>query len=157
MKRLKLFQQKMKEIEDLSAQEDYGAALTLLERFVSKYPFVTRMLIRKGELIQLLPETTELGELSDAQNALEMAVEIDPKSVEALIELAHFYSAVLDRDLEAEKRFDQAIERSREFLEEAYRGKISTLISRGENVAAYQCLQEVQSFFPDSVDIEQSD
>ena len=80
MKYLTLFQEKIKEIEDLSMKEDYETALILLESLLSEYPFVTQMLIKKGELIQLLPETSESGELSDAKKALELAVEIDPKS-----------------------------------------------------------------------------
>ena len=55
MKCLTLFQQKMKEIEDLSVQGYDEAALILIENLLSEYPFVTRMLIKKGELIQLLP------------------------------------------------------------------------------------------------------
>jgi tetratricopeptide (TPR) repeat protein len=153
MKRLILFQQKMKEIEDLSAQEDYEVALTLLEHLLSEYPFVTQMLIKKGQLIQLLPEASELGELSDAQKALELALEIDPKSMEAILELAHFYSAVLDQEREADKLFDQAVQRCSEFLEEAYRGKIQSLVSRGKSVEARRWVQKAQKLFPASVDI----
>jgi tetratricopeptide (TPR) repeat protein len=144
-------QQKMKEIENLSMQGDYEAALALLNTFLSEYPFVTRMLIKKGELIQLLPEASELGELSDAQEALELAVEIEPKSVEAILELAHFYSAVLDQEKESEKLFNQAIQLCFEFLEEAYLGKIESLISRG-SAEARQWSQEAQELFPASVD-----
>jgi Tfp pilus assembly protein PilF len=111
------------------------------------------MLIKKGELIQLLPEASELGELSDAQKALELALEIDPKSVEAILELAHFYSAVLDQEREAEKLFDQAVQRCSEFLEEAYRGKIQSLVSRGKSVEARRWVQKAQKLFPASVDI----
>lgn len=154
MKYLTLFQKKIKEIEDLSTKEDYETALILLESLLSEYPFVTQMLIKKAELIQLLPETSELGELSDAQKALELAVEIDPKSVEAILELAYFHSAVLDQEKEAEKLFDRTIQICFEFLEDAYRGKIQSLISRDRREEANRWIQEAQKLFPASVDIK---
>ena len=155
MTELKLLQQKMKEIEDLSVQGDYEAAVILLESLLAEYPFVTRMLIRKGELIQLLPEASERGELSDAQEALELAVEIDPQSVEAILELAYFHSAVLDQEMEAAKLFDRAIQLCFEILEEAYLGKIQNLINRGRSIEARQWIQGARKLFPTSVDMKQ--
>lgn len=157
MKYLTLFQEKIKEIEDLSMKKDYETALILLESLLSEYPFVTQMLIKKGELIQLLPETSELGELSDAQKALELAVEIDPKSVEAILELAYFHSAVLDQEKEAEKLFDRTIQICFEFLEDAYRGKIQSLISCDRREEANQWIQEAQKLFSASLDMEKLD
>jgi tetratricopeptide (TPR) repeat protein len=144
----------MEEIDNLLREGNYEAAFVLLERLLSEYPFVTRLLIKKGELIQLLPEASELGELSDAQKTLELAVEIDPQSVEAILELAYFYSAVLDREKESEKLFDRAIQRCFEFLEQAYLGKIQSLMSRGRSVEARQWFQEAQKLFPTSMDIK---
>jgi tetratricopeptide (TPR) repeat protein len=157
MKYLTLFQKKIKEIEDLSMKEDYETALILLESLLSEYPFVTQMLIKKGELIQLLPETSESGELSDAKKALELAVEIDPKSVEAILELAYFHSAVLDQEKEAEKLFDRMIQICFEFLEDAYHGKIQSLINRDRREEANQWIQEAQKLFPTSVGMKQLD
>ena len=154
MKDLTLFHKKIKEIEDLSMKEDYEAALILLESLLSMYPFITQMLIKKAELIQLLPEKSDLGELSDAQRILELAVEIDPKSAEAILELAHFHSAVLDQEKEAEKLFDRTIQICSEFLEDAYRGKIQSLIDRDRREEASRWIQAAQKLFPASVDME---
>ena len=86
-----------------------------------------------------------------------MAVETDLKSVGGLLESLHFNSAVLVEAVESEKCFNQAIERCFEFLEEADRGKLQSLISRGDSVGAHRCIQEAQKFFPDFVGMEQSD
>lgn len=146
--------QKLKEIEKLSKQGNYEAALVKINDFLSEYPYITRLLLLKGEIIQLLDEDSPLAELKDARKAFELAMEVDPKSIEALLELAHFYSAVEDNDLKAIQFFDQTIQLCLMLLQEAYIGKIKTLINSERKSEALELIKAALKLFPDSDEIQ---
>lgn len=153
MNDLNSLHQPLKEVEKLARRGDYKAALAMINDLLSQYPFDTRLLLLKGEIIQLLDENSPLGELKDARKALELAVKVDPKSIEALLELAYFYSAVEDNDLKALQLFDQAIQLCLTFLQEAYIGKIKSLTSSERKSEALKSIKEALRLFPDSEEI----
>lgn len=145
--------QPLKEVEKLAKRGNYEVALIKVNDLLSQYPFDTRLLLLKGEIIQLLDEDSPLGELKDARKALELAVKVDPKSIEALLELAYFYSSVEDNDLKAIQLFDQAIQLCLTFLQEAYIGKIKSSVNSERRSEALKSIKESLRLFPDSEEI----
>jgi tetratricopeptide (TPR) repeat protein len=79
-----IFLENLKDIERLLSENQYSNALLIVNKLLEKYPFSTRLLLLKGQLIQLLDEESDLGELQDALDALESAVGLDGESIDAL-------------------------------------------------------------------------
>ena len=117
-------------------------------KLLEKYPFSTRLLLLKGRLIQLLDEYSELGELQDASDALESAVELDGESIDALNELALFRYVVEDRHDEAISLFEKSIVKGLDFLEEAYLGKARCFFETDRTFESLNCLNEGLQVIP---------
>ena len=139
---------KLKDIERLLKENQYSNALLIVNKLLEKYPFLTRLLLLKGRLIQLLDEESELGELQDALDALESAVELDSESIDALNELAMFRHVVEDKHDEAMLLFEKSIAKSFQFLEEAYPGKARCLFDKDRIFESLNCLNEGLQVIP---------
>ena len=98
--------------------------------------------------MQLLDEGSELGELQDALDALESAVELDGESIDALNELAMFRHVVEDKHDEAMLLFEKSIAKCLEFSEEAYLGKASCLFETDRIFESLNCLNEGLQVIP---------
>jgi len=140
----------LKNVELLLEYEQYSDALFIVNKLLEKYPFFTKLLLLKGRLIQLLDEESELGELQDALDALQTAVELDKESIDALNELAMFYYAVEGNDDEAILLFEKSIAKCLEFSEEAYLGKAKSLFDKEQIFQSLNCLDEGLRLIPHS-------
>ncbi|HIE26057.1 TPA: hypothetical protein EYP66_02090 [Candidatus Poribacteria bacterium] len=109
---------------------------------------MTRLLILKGRLIQLLDEESELGELQDALDALESAVKLDGESIDALNELAIFRHVIENKYDEAILLFEKSIAKCFQFLEEAYLGKAICLFETDRIFESLNCLNEGLQVIP---------
>ena len=137
-----VFLKNLKDIERLLRGNQYSKALLIVNKLLEEYPFSTRLLLLKGRLIQLLDEESELGELQDALDALELASELDDGSIDALNELAMFRHVVEDKQDEAILLFEKSIAKCLEFLEEAYLGKAKCLFETDRVFESLNCLNE---------------
>jgi tetratricopeptide (TPR) repeat protein len=106
------------------------------------------LLLLKGQLIQLLDEDSELGELQDASDALESAVELDGESIDALNELATFRYVIEDNHDEAILLFEKSIVKCLEFLKEAYLGKAKCFFETDRVFESLNCLNEGLQLIP---------
>jgi len=120
----------------------------IVNKFLEKCPFLTRLLLLKGQLIQLLDEDSELGELQDASDALESAAELDDGSIDVLNELAMFRHVVEDEHDEAILLFEKSIVKCLDFLEEAYLGKAKCLFETDRVFESLNCLNEGLQLIP---------
>jgi tetratricopeptide (TPR) repeat protein len=138
----------LKNVQRLLRENQYSKSLLIVNKLLEKYPFSTRLLLLKGQLIQLLDEDSELGELRDALDALESAVELDGESIDALNELAMFRYVVEDKHDEAMLLFEKSIVKCLEFLEEAYLGKAKCLFETDRVFESLNCLNEGLQLIP---------
>ena len=85
--------------------------ITLADEAVRAFPSSARLLVMRGNLIQLGPESGP-HPLEEALRSYQHAAEIDPQFAEAWDEIGHYHDAVLD-DKPAAQRFFQEAERLR--------------------------------------------
>jgi tetratricopeptide (TPR) repeat protein len=85
--------------------------ITLADEAVRAFPSSARLLVMRGNLIQLGPESCP-HPLEEALRSYQRAVELDPQFSEAWEEIGRFHDAVLG-DEPAAKRFFQEAERLR--------------------------------------------
>ena len=138
----------LKDVQRLLSENQYSNALLIVNKLVEKYPFSTNLLLLKGQLIQLLDGDSELGELQDASDALESAVELDGESIDALNELAMFRYVVEDKHNEAILLFEKSIVKCLDFLEEAYLGKARCFFETDRIFESLSCLNEGLQVIP---------
>jgi tetratricopeptide (TPR) repeat protein len=143
-----IFLENLKDVQRLLSENQYSNALLIVHKLLEKYPFSTRLLLLKGQLIQLLDEYSELGELQDASDALESAVDLDGESIDALNELAMFRHVVEDKHDEAISLFEKSIIKCLDFLEEAYLGKAKCLFETDRVFESLNCLNEGLQLIP---------
>jgi tetratricopeptide (TPR) repeat protein len=119
----------------------YAQALAEVDRLLTDWPNNPRLLILRGNLIQLQDEDA-VPTLEDARHDLERAVELAEESPAALIELAHFLFAVEDDDKAAARHFDKAIALGKRLLKDALVGKAAVLADMERRPEAVACLAE---------------
>jgi tetratricopeptide (TPR) repeat protein len=83
------------------------ATIALADEAVGAFPRSPRLWCIRGDVIQLGPESCSHN-LEDARACYQRAIEIDPKFIEAWESLGHFYNAVLDDEIAAQKYFSEA-------------------------------------------------
>ena len=89
--------------------EASSALLVRADEASTAWPKSAAILRMKAALIQLGPENSRYS-LEDALECYMRALAIDPLDVETLEDLAHFYDAVLDDEVEAQTYFARAKE-----------------------------------------------
>ena len=151
---LKISQQLAREIravEKLYRYGHYDEVLKRSDQILARYPGLTSLLILRGMAIQL--RNTDHGDesyptLRDARNSLEMAVQLDSASVEALNELAHFNFAVLDNNPDAWQLFRRGVALSFGQLKKMLVGLYETALYVERFQEARQTLKRLKTIFP---------
>jgi tetratricopeptide (TPR) repeat protein len=90
----------------LAGQSEYSEALKVIEDAEALGEESVELLLMKARLLQLVDQDRTLEEV---EAALDSAISIDPKSVDALLEMGWFKLNVLDDPQEAQKAFDSAL------------------------------------------------
>ncbi len=106
----------------------YASIVAKTTSLLDAYPYFVPVLVLKAQAIQLVDKDVGSSGLEEAKRVLRLAVELDPKSLDALNELAHFLFAVEDRSDEAVKLFERSIAMGLQTLREAYVGVIRCLM-----------------------------
>lgn len=119
------------ELNRLSTSQRYDEALDLLASAETERQLDAHELVMKGRLIQLASESCQFP-LMDAASAFKEALDLEPESIDARVELAWYFHTIEGDHRRAEALFRQAIASSRSQLTEAARG-----------LAA--CLEEIES------------
>lgn len=152
------------EIRELMSIGDIENALLRIEKFESLGLAVPQLLVLKSMCIQLGTGEQKYG-LSDVENALESALQIDSNCVEALIESAQYWFYVEDDAKRALPLFQKAFEISKGQILEAITGIAECMneVSSSNEARAFlkgisseiideqklQLIQEeIESFFP---------
>ena len=81
--------------------------IALADEAVRSFPQSPRLLVMRGNLIQLGPESCP-HPLEEALHCYRRAVEIEPHFAEAWEEIGHYYDAVLDDEDGARPYFERA-------------------------------------------------
>lgn len=130
----------LSDVMSLWVDEDYARALDRVEDLRSAWPGNAQLLVLRAQLIQLADEPA--ASLADAQRALEQAVEFDPQSPAAAIELGHFLDNVEDDPQAAARAFAQGIATARRRLIEGLLGRARSLLQLDRRDEAAHDLDE---------------
>jgi len=84
---------KLAEIRNVAAAGNFGEALTQVEALLTSLEECPCLWNYRGVLI-LLDESDNPPPLEEAAKSFSRALELDPKNLEALEELAHYYDAI---------------------------------------------------------------
>lgn len=90
--------------------EDRDALLQMIalaDEAVRAFPLSPQLLVMRGNLIQLGPESCPHA-LEEALHCYRRAIEIEPHFAEGWEEIGHYYDAVLDDEDGARPYFDRA-------------------------------------------------
>ncbi|MEN6372288.1 MAG: hypothetical protein ABFD64_09785 [Armatimonadota bacterium] len=124
------------------AQENkYDEILNLISLLEKSEHLPPSILVWKGVSIQLSSGKTAVN-LNDAELAFRMAVDIDSRCVEAILELAWFLYAVRDDAIEAVALFEQALAISRQQAADSVIGVIQCLLEMEGRQHALRYLKE---------------
>ena len=135
-------------IKTLRRQGRNDLALEEVDRLLEASPNAAHLLVMRGQLIQLQDDEDGKPTLDDAKKALKLAVELDDRSPNALIELGYYLYAVQDDTKAGAKYFQKAIDLSRELLGEALLGHAKALQELGRDTEALVHLQEAEQVVP---------
>ncbi len=128
-------------------------ALQQVNQLLKAYPYSVSLLVKRAMLIQVQDESSDLPPLEEARRNLELAIELEPHSVETLIELGNFDYAVADHSESAIVHFERAISESEMGLKAAMVGMIKSQIELGLVNEAQASLERSKTLFPDDLDI----
>ncbi len=145
MKSAARFRRGLEKIRRLCSADHYHQALAEAIRLLKSWPDNPHLLSLWGNLIQLQEDEGGSPTLEDAKAALARAVELDPESPTALVELGHFLYAVEDETRAGLKCFAKAIALSRRLLQEGLVGQAKALAELGRKPEALACLAEAYS------------
>lgn len=105
------------------------------------YDLPPRFAVLKARAIQVANNSHGYT-LEDTEQCLLKAIKDDENYIDAYIELAFYYYAVVDDARKALLFFDQAICRSKSCLREALTGKAKSLTDLGRSKDALTCLRD---------------
>ena len=80
-------------LKRLLKTKKWEEALTKVDELLASNPFAAQLYLLRGQLIQLQDDSTAYA-LDDAEAAFKRALELENTSLDALVELMHFYDAV---------------------------------------------------------------
>lgn len=125
----------------------YSQALKLADDLLRDWPDQPQLLVLRGRLIQL-QESPSGPTLDDAKSAFERAIDLDPESPAALIELGHYFYAVEDDSKRAAQCFEQAVHLTKQLLKDALMGQAKALSDLNHDQEALDCLIETYWLHP---------
>lgn len=100
-----LIRRELRTIRLLYRSERFEEALALVDKALDQHSVADQLWVIRGDLIQLL-DREDGPPLKEAACCYRMALRLNPKSLEAIESLAHFYDAVDPNSLKA-KRYAQ--------------------------------------------------
>jgi len=141
MSTTRAFRQKLAAISRLWEANDYGAALTEVERLLEAWPGNEHLHILWASLVQL--QDNPKHSLDDAKRALHQAIELNKSSPAGAIELGHFLDAVEDNPQAAARMYAEGVAAARRLLAEGLIGQAKALLQLDKRDDALRCLLEV--------------
>ena len=78
-------------LKRLLKTKKWEEALTKVDELLASNPFAAQLYLLRGQLIQLQDDSTAYA-LDDAEAAFKRALELKNTSLDALVELMHFYN-----------------------------------------------------------------
>jgi tetratricopeptide (TPR) repeat protein len=129
LRSLKLLESCTKQAQRLYRMQKYESAISEADKVLRLSPHNVPMLLLKARAIQLLDDNESINKYSIkfVKDVLLMARTADPRSIDALNELAFYVFAVEDNDTKAIGLFDKSVALAIENLREAYTGRIKCL------------------------------
>jgi hypothetical protein len=124
-------------------KEDYGAALSGVERLKEEWPGNAYLHVLRASLVQL-QEQPKHG-LEEAKRALHEAVELDGPRPAASIEFGYFLDNVEDNPDAASKPLAEGVAKARRLLIEALIGQAKAFLQLGKRQDAERCLAELRN------------
>lgn len=140
-RRTRPFKNALSRVFRLWERGEYDTALRDVELLLEQWQGNPQLQILRGSLIQL--QGRAAATLDDAKQALQSAVELDPSSPAASIELGHFFDAVEDNPGAAAKIYAKAITNARRLLIEALIGQAKSLLQLDRKEEALDCLAQL--------------
>lgn len=138
MKNATTFKRRLTHARKLAQQEDFAAALAIVDELLADWPGAASLHVLRAELIQLGED--DGPPLEEAKRSLNEALRLDDESIDAMLEKAHFEFAIEDDAKMAAKTFDTAIERSTAALVNALLGRAAALAELERRDEAFDCL-----------------
>ena len=139
--RVQVFKKALANIFRIWADNDYDTALEEVDALLTTWPGNPQLQILRASLIQLHDHPTST--LDDAKQALQEAVDLDPSSPAAAIELGHFLDAVEDNPKAASKQYTNAIIQARRLLIEGLIGQAKVLLQLDKKDEVLKCLVDL--------------
>lgn len=141
---------RLKKLKEEYVKGNYRRVLMDGQKIIKQHPGCVPALIAFSRAVQLLQENEIPGDprmiYRESRQALLNAIALDPKSVEALNELAYFVYTYED-SRRASAHFDSAIRLARAQLKEAYIGKIKCLSELGRDSEKKNVFAEAAAIF----------
>jgi len=137
------FTKGLAEVLSLKDREEYERALTRLEELRQAWPGNAQLHVLWASLVQLQEESAH--SLDDAKRTLQHALDLDPKSPTAAIELGYFLDNVEDNPQAATKAFAQGIATARQLLIDGLLGQAKALLQLDKHEDALRCLVEAHT------------
>lgn len=141
------------QIDSLYSEEKYGEALEILNSEDLRNLENPYLLVCKSRCLQLY-DNGPLDALKQAELCLEKALEVDADYLPALIDLAYFYSRVMDNSKKGKELFEKAIQLSKEEYVESLVGLIECEAELASNKSALELLLEKETLKLDSIEIK---
>jgi hypothetical protein len=89
------FDKSLKSIRRLCAKRIFDRALRELDWLIAINPSIPFLWIMRGDLLQVAPNSRSRSPLRDAAVCYKRALALNPKDLDAMESLAHYYDAVL--------------------------------------------------------------
>lgn len=144
----------LQRITALIGERRFDDALEQVDQLLDSSPNAVGLLIKRAMLIQLQDnENIGAPPLSEVRESLERAIEIEPNSIDAYVELGNFEHAVADDPKAALEHFKKAMTYSEDGLKAALIGMMKCQVEIGCPEDARSTLKRLQVLFPDDLDV----
>jgi hypothetical protein len=140
MKNLRAFKQKLSTVNRLWERKDYVAALAEVEGLIEGWPGNGHLSVLWACLVQLQDDPKH--DLDDVKRALQRAIDLEPSSPAAAIELGHFLDAVEDDPGAASRAYAGGVVIARRLLIEGLIGQAKALLQLDKREESFRCLLE---------------
>lgn len=139
--RILSFKKSLARVFRLWEEGNYEAALSEVDSLLQHWRGNAQLQVLRASLIQLQERPS--AALGEVKQALQNAVDLDPSSPVAGIELGNFLDAVEDNPKAASKAYAKAIADARRLLTEALIGQAKALLQLDQKKEALERLSEL--------------